>query len=122
MTERLSKVNQLIRQEIGRILQKELLFPGCLLTVLSVSTAKNLRSATVAVSVFPFARSQQVLAVLRQRRGFLQGQLHRKLYMKPLPEINFILDDSPEKTKHVEELLRPNQNNGTNQDKSWGNV
>lgn len=106
---RILKVNNLIKQELGRILEKEARFEGIMISVSQVNTSQNLRQARVSLSIFPFNKSQEIFEKIAKRTGFLQGQLHHKLYMKPLPKISFILDNSQQQARRVSEILEEDE-------------
>ena len=55
MSERIQKINKLIKRHLGEIFLKELsLKPGLFLTVSKVDTTPDLRYTQVFISVFPY--------------------------------------------------------------------
>lgn len=106
MSLRILKVNELIKQQIGQVLQKEALFKDVLVTVSRVETSKDLRNSRVYLSVFPFDQSEKIIENLNKRTGFLQNKLYQKLYMKPLPRLRFVSDDSQKKMEEIENLIK----------------
>lgn len=106
MSERIRKVNKLIKEEIARLISVEVDFPGgVLVTVMRVETSLDLRYADVAVSVIPHSDADAALALLCDEIYGLQQQLNRRLHMKPVPKIRFVEDLSGEKVDRVNELL-----------------
>ncbi len=106
MSHRLPQVNELIRQELASLLLTEMEFPkGCLVTITRVDTAKDLRYAKVWLSVLPAYYFQKVLSKLKSNAGHLQFLLNKKLTMKPLPRLNFAIDDTEQKAEEIEKLL-----------------
>lgn len=106
MSLRILKVNELIKQQVGQVLQKEAPFKDALITVSQVETAKDLRNSRIYLSVFPFKNGEKIVKNLNERAGFLQSKLYQKLFMKPLPHLRFVLDNSQEKIKEIENLMK----------------
>ena len=104
---RVQKVNELIRDHLSEMFSRELsLKVGVLATIARVDTTGDLRYTRVSVSVFPEGESGYVRETLRRETGRLQKALHGKLYMKPLPRLSFVIDDTPVKADEVEKLLK----------------
>lgn len=99
---RLEKVNELIKQELGKIILENLEFePGVMVTVLRVETSESLEDAKVWVSIFPEGKRGSTLEILKQRIGELQRLLNRKVALHFVPKITFKIDES---TAHIDEL------------------
>lgn len=106
MSERIPRINELIRQQLSTIIMTEMEFPkGCLVTILRVETSKDLRHARVFISVMPTYYIPKVLERLRKNTGHLEYELHKKLSMKPLPKLNFKIDETERKAGEIEALL-----------------
>lgn len=105
---RLERVSQLIKEEISRVLQRELKDPRLgFVTVTEVETAKDLRQAKVFVSVLgdeaQWAGSLQALA---SARGFIRNWLRHHLDLRVTPELDFRADRSMEHAARIQALLR----------------
>ncbi len=105
MNHRSSRVSKLIREELSKIILRELEFPGALATITQVDVDKKLESAKVMVSVMPSKSSAEVLEELGKSARHLQYLLLRKINIKPLPRIIFELDRGPENAAAVEKAL-----------------
>jgi len=106
MPHRLEKINELIKRELGRILLEEGNFsPGVLVTILAVRTGADLEEAAVTFSVLPANQCSKILANLENRIFFLQQCLNKKLRMRPVPKIRFVLDETEGESQKVETLL-----------------
>jgi ribosome-binding factor A len=106
MSHRLEQVSELIRHELSGLLLTEMEFPkGCLVTIVRVETSKDLRHAKVWISVMPFYLSKKILDKLRKNIGQLQFLLNKRLSFKPLPRINFAIDQTEQKASQIDELL-----------------
>lgn len=106
MSHRISQINEVIRQQLSNILLTEIEFPkGCLTTIIRVETSKDLRYARVWISVMPSYYIPKVLEKLNKNKGHLEYLLHQKLSMKPLPKLNFKIDETEKKAAEIEALL-----------------
>jgi ribosome-binding factor A len=105
---RLDRVNQLIREEISLLLQRELKDPRLgFITVTAVETSPDLRLAKVFVSVLgdegQWAAS---LSALGGARGFIRNWLRQHLELRTTPELSFRADRSIEHAARIQQLLR----------------
>lgn len=107
---RKDRVASLIREELGKIVLEELEFPGAIATLTEVEVEKKLDYAKVKVSVYPSEKADEVLREFVKRVGHLQHLLNRKLNIKPMPRISFVLDRGPELAARVEKALLKEQN------------
>jgi len=104
---RLERVNQLIKEEISMLLQRELKDPRLgFITVTEVDVTTDLKHAKVYVSVLgseeQWASSFQAL---QSARGFVWNWLRRHLDLRATPEIAFRPDRSMEHAAHIQSLL-----------------
>lgn len=106
MSRRIEKINELIREHLSQIFQKELsLKKGVLVTIFKVDTARDLSQAKVYLSIFPFKEKQYVLKTLQKEIFGLQKKLNEKMQTKILPKIIFLADDSQEKLSDLEKIF-----------------
>jgi ribosome-binding factor A len=105
---RLDRVNQLIKEEISTLLQRELKDPRLgFVTVTEVETAKDLRAAKVFVSVLGDEKQWAAsLAALASARGFVRNWLRQHLDLRVTPEIDFRADHSMEHAARIQSLLK----------------
>jgi len=105
---RLDRVNQLIREEISMLLQRELKDPRLgFVTVTHVETSPDLRTAKVFVSVLgDEAKWTASLTALASARGFVRNWLRQHLDLRQTPELDFRADRSMEHAARIQELLR----------------
>ena len=107
MNQRISKVNKLIKREVGKIILTEADFPrDIILTITKVETSKDLRHADVFISILPVDKEAEIMELLKEEIYFIQQKLNKKLYMKPLPRIKFVIDKSGENVSRIEELIK----------------
>ena len=104
---RQARVNDLLRREIGNILQRVYSDRlNALVTVTEVRTTGDLRHARIFVAVLA-AREQQTesLKKLQNIRSELRQHLAERIVLKYVPTLTFMLDDSAERAQRIEELL-----------------
>lgn len=104
-THRPLRVGSVIREELGKILIKELEFPGAIVSITEVEVGKKMDWATVRVSVLPSIQADAALAALERAIGRLQHLLNRKMSIRPMPRLRFELDRGPENSAIVEKML-----------------
>ena len=105
---RLDRVNQLIKEEISLLLQRELKDPRLgFVTVTAVETTKDLGSAKVFVSVLGNeAQWSASLAALDSAKGFVRNWLRDHLDLRATPVLDFRADRSMERAANIQTLLK----------------
>jgi ribosome-binding factor A len=107
MSQRIDRVDELLRQEIGALLAKELADPRIgFTTITDVETSPDLRHAKVWVSVIG-GRTDRVETVraLQASMGYVRHELGKLLRIKRIPELHIHLDDSAERGTRLLHLL-----------------
>ncbi len=107
--DRLERVNSLLRRAIGeslyRVFAGDTLDLACI-TVTTVETSRNLRNATVYVSILGHDDERGIiLRKLANKADALQSIINRDLTLKYTPRLRFVLDDSVAKGDHVLDIL-----------------
>ncbi|RMH59101.1 MAG: 30S ribosome-binding factor RbfA [Candidatus Hydrogenedentota bacterium] len=104
---RLKRVDQLIREEIAKAIQKDLSDPRLgFVTVLGAKTRPDLSQTVVRVSVMGNLDQREAsLAALRSAEGYLRNLIKPHLRLRFIPEIHFELDDTFDRLERVSELL-----------------
>jgi ribosome-binding factor A len=105
---RLDRVNQLLKEEISMLLQRELKDPRLgFVTVTEVETSQDLRTAKVFVSVLgDDAQWSASLAALTSGRGFVRNWLRDHLDLRITPNLSFHADRSMEHAARIQQLLK----------------
>ncbi|MGD0977033.1 MAG: 30S ribosome-binding factor RbfA [Minisyncoccia bacterium] len=107
MSERIKKLNDLLRDEVGKIILRENIAPeGVLITVLRAVISVTLEHATIYISVLPEDRSKEMLKKLKFKIYDIQQQLNKKLKIRTVPKIRFEIDTAELRAQHIEELLQ----------------
>ena len=102
---RAERVSKLIREELSKIIIKEMEFPGILVTLTNVEIDKKMEHAKVGVSVLPETAEEKVIHDLTSRCGWLQHLLFVKINIRPMPMIAFHADRGYENAAEVEKAL-----------------
>ena len=107
MSQRTERIDELLRQEIGEIVAREVQDPRIgFVTITSVETSPDLRHAKVWVSVIgqPDERDATVTA-LRRAMPFVRHELGTRLRLKRIPDLHVQLDDTAERGTRILQLL-----------------
>ncbi|HEY6058090.1 MAG TPA: 30S ribosome-binding factor RbfA [Candidatus Limnocylindrales bacterium] len=107
MTQRTERIDELLRQEIGEILAREVKDPDIgFATITDVETAADLRHARVWVSVIGQADERAAsIAALQRAMGFVRHELGERLRLRRIPELHVRLDDSIERGTRILRIL-----------------
>lgn len=106
MTWRVQRINEVIKEELSKIILREIDFPdNTLVTITRVDTTSNLIKTKVYVSTLPDKNAEKVLKILNSRVYFLQKTINKKLRMRPVPQIEFKEEVKTKEAGEIEELL-----------------
>jgi ribosome-binding factor A len=106
-TDRMRRVNEVLREVIGDTISTELEDPRIgFVTVTSVDTSPDLRTARVYVSVLGDEQAREAtLKGLRAAHGVLQAAVGKQTRMKRTPTLSFHYDETPERGVRISRLL-----------------
>lgn len=104
---RLERVNQLIKEEISMLVQRQLKDPRLgFVTITGVDTSPDLKHAKVYVSVLgPEEQWAASFKALESARGYIWGALRKTLDLRVTPELSFRPDRSMEHAARMQALL-----------------
>jgi len=107
MSQRTQRIDELLRQEIGAIVTRDIADPRIgFATITSVETTPDLRHAKVWVSVIGQpAERQAAIAALRHAMPFVRHELGGRLRLKRIPDLHVQLDDTAERGTRIQKLL-----------------
>jgi ribosome-binding factor A len=107
VSQRTERVDELLRQEIGSIVSREVADPRIgFVTITSVETTPDLRHAKVWVSVIGQpAEREATVAALRRAMPFVRHELGTRLRIRRIPDLHVHLDDTAERGTRVLQLL-----------------
>lgn len=103
---RTDKLNSLFQKEISTILMQDLNDPKLgFATVSEVKTSGDLSSARVYFSFLgKNYKKRDGLDALNRSKGFIKSQLAKRLNMRKIPDLIFVVDDSIDKAMRIEEI------------------
>ena len=106
MPHKIERLNEIIKQVLGQIVLEEEEFGlGVLVTIMAVDTSDDGLHANILMSVYPTAKGKIALERLNRHIYGLQQMLNKKLQMRPVPKIRFVLDKTEEEAEQVEKLM-----------------
>ena len=105
------RINEVLREVVGAAISSDLSDPRLgFVTVTSVETSPDLRTAKVFVSVLgDDEEREESMAALRPSHGVIQGRIAAETRMKRTPTLTFHYDDTIEKGVRISELLEENE-------------
>jgi len=107
MTQRTNRIDELLRQEIGGIIARDVADPRIgFATITKVETTPDLRHAKVWVSVIGQQKERAAtISALGRAMPFVRHELGRPLRIKRIPALHVQLDDTAERGTRVLHLL-----------------
>ena len=93
MSQRLDRINELLRREISTVLQRDFEFGGALVTISGVDITQDLREAKVVCGVLG-GYGGKVVEQLEQTRGLIQNRIAKRVVLRCTPRLDFRLDTS----------------------------
>lgn len=106
MTHRIERVRELIRRELGPILDRNFHFPGCIATIHEVSLTPDLKQCFVYVGVLGKTEQPElIMKRLNDGRSLIQRELYKRVKLKNSPTLYFKHDDSVERGVHLVSLI-----------------
>jgi ribosome-binding factor A len=101
------RVQDLIREEISSIIQRDIKDPGIgFVTILEVKMTEDLKMAKVFCSVYGDDETKtKTLEALKRSKGYMRFLLGKRIKLRYTPEIIFVLDKTFETATRIEEIL-----------------
>lgn len=106
MSERIKRINELIKHEINQLLLREIEFDDALVTIIDVETSPDLKYAKIKIIIYPESQNAEVFEKLEKNIYFIQQGLNKRLKMKWVPKIKFELDKIESHAQEVEKVLQ----------------
>jgi ribosome-binding factor A len=104
---RIERVDGEICKVLNEAIARELKDPrvDTLISVTSVETAKDLKTAKVYVSIMDKEKAKDALKALNNASGFLRGILFERLKIRIAPHLDFALDNSFENGDKIDRII-----------------
>lgn len=107
MKHRRQRIGDQIKVELADLVHNDVRDPRVgFVTFTEVRMSPDLKYARVYVSILgePDER-EETLAALVRAGGFLRGHIGKRLKLRFVPELRFVLDETLEQSERIEELL-----------------
>lgn len=105
-TYRMIQVNRLLQEEIANILLSGLQDERMKqVTVTEVRTTKDLRHATVLITIYDDQNREDVLEFINSAAGYIRKTMGSKISLKRTPELEFRYDDSLDNAVRIMHVL-----------------
>jgi ribosome-binding factor A len=108
VSRRTDRINGLLRQEISRLLSRDLNDPRLsgVVSITRVETSSDLRVSRVYVSVLGGSDDKDsVLKGISSAGGFIRREMRDRLSLRYIPDLRFALDESMEEAQHIQGLM-----------------
>ena len=103
MTLRQDKVKENIRNLTAQFLEMESNRTS-LITVTDANVSKDLKKATIFISVLPESGEESALNFVKRKRKSVRNYLKKKLDMRNIPFLDFELDFGEKNRQRIDEL------------------
>jgi len=105
-TRRTAQVEELIRIELSKYIQKEISEDLGIISVTRVCVAPDLKTAKIYVTAIFADKGKEILLALNKKVSAFQHELGQKVKMRYTPRLSFCFDGSRDEIDRVEELLK----------------
>ncbi|SHF32270.1 ribosome-binding factor A [Seinonella peptonophila] len=104
---RVSRVGEQIKKELSQVIQREIKDPRIgFVTVTGVEMSGDLQVAKVFISVMGQENTkEESLAALEKAKGYLRSEIGRRIQLRYVPELTFVMDSTLDQSEHIERLL-----------------
>jgi ribosome-binding factor A len=108
VTRRQQRINQLLRDEIDKILRHETTDPVLMsmISVTDVEVTQDLQKAKIYVSFLDDGAQKEIMQRLRKAARFFRREIAERINLPHTPDLEFIYDDSIARGARVLQLLR----------------
>lgn len=106
---RQNKIARLLQKELAEIFQSQTrMMHGVLVSVTRVRVSPDLGICTANLSIFPSAKSEEILANITANEKTIRFELGKRVrnQLRIIPELRFFVDDSLDYIDRIDELLK----------------
>ena len=104
---RVNKLDSILQREISMIISKDINDPKLgFPTVTEVDVAPDLNTAKVYVSFLgKNYKKRDGIEALRRAKGHIKSELAKRIKIRKIPDLTFLVDDTLDKAERIEEIL-----------------
>lgn len=108
MSVRTRKVGRLLQKEICDIIEKDLTDPRLdFVTITGVEISEDISSAKVYFTTLGGAdEEEKALKSLNQAKGYIRAEIGKRVRLKVLPNLSFLIDDLVKMEMRISDILR----------------
>lgn len=112
---RMDKVNSSMQKILSTVINNEIRNPNLddlVITVTEVQTAPDFSSAKVYISALNgLDKKDMIIKELTEAEGFIKKRIAEDLFLKRIPQLRFIYDDSLDQGNKIMRLIEKIHNN-----------
>ncbi|NLT71197.1 MAG: 30S ribosome-binding factor RbfA [Verrucomicrobiaceae bacterium] len=106
MSQRLARINELLKREISDCVKKNFEFSDILVTIHDVATSVDLKTAQVYVgTIGDTDKGREAIRKLNAKRGLIQSIVMKRVVLRNTPVLHFQIDESIERGVRVLNIL-----------------
>lgn len=105
MSIRIERINELIKQQLNLMIQREFAGDLGVVVITDIETAMDLKTAIVYFRCLEQGQIKSITAKLQKNAHNFQQQMGKIITVRNIPKLTFLFDESQEKIDRVEELL-----------------
>ncbi|MBQ0030138.1 MAG: 30S ribosome-binding factor RbfA [Paludibacteraceae bacterium] len=120
---RQNKIARLVQKELSEIFLKiTQTFHGTLVSVTSVKVSSDLSIARVRLSIFPVAKTEETMALIKNSAKGIRFELGKRVgsQLRIIPELTFFTDDSIDYIENIDRLLNEDKKRISDQEEKIG--
>jgi ribosome-binding factor A len=108
MRYRKERMQDLMREEISSMIQREIKDPGLgFITIIQVKMTDDLKYAKVLYSVYGSQEEKEkTVEALRRATGYVKHLIGQRIKLRYTPNISFVIDTEQEKLQRIDEILK----------------
>ncbi len=106
-TNRMEKVDEEFKREIGKIIDQDLKNPNItgLISVTKVSVSSDLKNAKVYISLLNCKSKKNTLEGIKNATGYIRTELAKRINLRYTPNLTFEIDESMEYGSRIDSIL-----------------
>ncbi len=104
----LSSVEKLLKRKLGSLMLKKMSDPRArMVTITQIEVTPDLKEARIGLTALDRDTydDEELLEVMENARSFLRGEIGRTTDIRHIPELQFYLDDSIDKSIRINALI-----------------
>jgi ribosome-binding factor A len=102
------RVQDLLKEEVSLIIQREIRDPGMgFITVIDVKMSDDLKNAKILISIYgDETEKKNTIEALKRSKGYIKFLLGQRVKLRSMPDLMFVIDDTYEKAARIEAILK----------------